>query len=146
MLKYTFLSLNIILRFMCRLQSLSFTNDRGLIFKTYRRKGSRRGEVFKETPSVWTFQTCQMPGCQRLTARIFCVVRSQHWNCTFTQRRAAAQMVSPPKRANAFQRRINGIVVVMERDRQWPDLEGLLPWRPLEGPKAAVDSQLMPSG
>lgn len=37
-----------------------------------------------------------------------------------------------------------GFVVMMERDRQWPDLEGLLPWRPLQGPKAAVDSQLMP--
>lgn len=37
-----------------------------------------------------------------------------------------------------------GFVVMMERGRQWPDLEGLLPWRPLQGPKAAVDSQLMP--
>lgn len=37
-------------------------------------------------------------------------------------------------------------VVMMERGWQWPDLETLLPRRPLEGPKAAVDSQLMPFG
>lgn len=37
-------------------------------------------------------------------------------------------------------------VVMMERGWQWPDLETLLLRRPLEGPKAAVDSQLMPFG
>lgn len=39
-----------------------------------------------------------------------------------------------------------GFVVMMERGWQGPDLETLLPRRPLKGPKAAVDSQLMPFG
>lgn len=30
-----------------------------------------------------------------------------------------------------------GFVVMMERGWQWPDLEGLLPWRPLEGAKSS---------
>lgn len=39
-----------------------------------------------------------------------------------------------------------GFVVMMERGCQWPDLETLLPGRPLEGMKAAIDSQLMAYG
>lgn len=33
-----------------------------------------------------------------------------------------------------------GFVVMMERGWHWPDLEGLLPWRPLEGPKESADA------
>lgn len=54
--------------------------------------------------------------------------------------------VSPRNRPTHSRDASMGFVVMMERGWQWPYLEGLLPWRPLEGPKAAVDSQLMPFG
>lgn len=54
--------------------------------------------------------------------------------------------VSPRNRPTHSRDASMGFVVMMERGWQWPDSEGLLPWKPLEGPKAAVDSQLMPFG